>query len=161
MAIKVAPIFSEPLYLGDLSEEVAKMEKDCDQNDRAWIKARQATESDEMEISSLYSKSKTVWTGEATEQVQEINPRERQAMEIYLCMVDAGNIDDEDGPLFTFVENGPYAKVDGGFQIFKEAYGRLPSEATLAMLRAVYTVNPGWGWWLSQEKSEGEAKTGE
>lgn len=149
MAIKTAPIF-KTVYLGELDPRVAELEGDCLQEERAWVKVRQATEADNMEISALTSKQKLTYTKSgATEQEQDFNPREIRAMEVFKCLVDIGNIfaDDEGKvPLFKFESHGSYSKVAGGFQRFKEAYGSLPAVVTAAMLRAVYSVNPGWDW---------------
>lgn len=157
MAIKAAPVVSEPLYLQDFNKQVKEWEKDDDPEDRAWVKVRQATELDEMEINSMTSKSTMRWTdGGSAEQVNTVNPREVRALEVYRTLVDAGNIlnANGDGPLFDFEGDGFHRKVKGGFKAFKTAYGSLPAEVTTAILRAVYKINPGWDWMAPRGESE-------
>lgn len=137
MAIKTMPLFKQ-LYLGDLDPRIAKLEGDCDQSERAWVRIKQATEADNMELSDYNSKNRTS------------NPRDWRAMEVYVTLCDAGNIDEYDkkgdlvGPLFKFKDAGPYTKFDGPFSKFKDQYAKLPSIVSAVMTQAVYAVNIDW-----------------
>ena len=69
-------------------------------------------------------------------------------MEVFRCLIDAGNIlaKDNKTPLFEFEDKGSYSGVKGSFADFKKKYGTLHPAVTLSMLRAVYSMNPGWNW---------------
>lgn len=153
MAIKALPIISEPLYLTDLSKQIEEMEKDCPQDERAWVIVRQATEQDNNRRSALRSQVTLRWQDDGTaEEVRDVNMREMWAMEVYLCLCDVGNIfDADDKPLFEFADAGPYRKCKGGFDDFKKAYGSLASPVTAALRQAVYKVNSDWDWFSSGE----------
>ena len=153
MAIKALPIISKPIYLGELSDEVKEMEGSCPKDKRAWVIVRQATEADNTQRAALRSEVTVRWQEDGTaEEIRDVNLRELWAMEVYLCLCDAGNIlDADDKPLFKFVDTGPYGKVKHGFAEFKEAYGVLASPVTATIRRAVYTLNSDWDWFAVGE----------
>ena len=174
MAISTVPVISDQVFLGDASPAVGKLEKNSGPDEKAWIRVRQATEQDAMILEGSLPETRI-------EYVDEIDPvtrtpvrraietrddrvRNRFAMQVYLCLVDAGNITgDDDKPLFEFDDGVNYAKVKGGFQSFLEAFGQLPSIVALAMRDVVYDHNPHWDWrsiYSTDEDSEGEAATG-
>lgn len=142
MAIKAAPVTSPKLYLGDLLPAVKELEgEDCQEKDRAWVVVRQATEGDNRRISDLSAETRFVYREETAEQVTNVNQAEVRAMQIYLTLVDAGNIvGDDDKPLFKF-NNSRLAMSQSEFQ---KAYETLHPDATWAMLLAVREINPLW-----------------
>jgi len=149
MAIFATPVHSEPRFLGEVSKDVARLEGDAAEEDKAWVRVRQATESDNMEISAMTSKTRTVFSQGSTESLQEVNPRDVRAMEVFRTLTDAGNLwSNEEGtiPLFNFETVGKITRASGGFQDFKQKYGKLPVEVTSAILEVVYKFNPGWDW---------------
>ena len=146
MAIRTAPILSEQIYLGELSPEVKDIEGECDPKDRAWVKVRQATEQDAMQIAKL-TQSPFLYTDDGVEQKATATSRDIRAMEMYFTLVDAGNFEDANGKeLFQFINGESYQKVAGGLQEFIGRYGQLPEQVTAALSRAVYSVNPMWDW---------------
>jgi hypothetical protein len=145
MAIKTTPVLSKPIYLGDLSADVKAMEEGDEPDDLAWVVVRQATEADQQRLSGMSSETRTIFSDGGTEQIQDTNPAELRALQVFRCLTDAGNIYDLDGktPLFRFDKDG----VDmGGFSEFKKAYGRLHPAAAGAIMLAVYKTNPHWDW---------------
>jgi len=159
MAIQVTPTISGKIYLAELSEAVAKLEGDCEKKERAWVMVRQATEADNMRVSSRNSDSTFEWVkGGLVRERRKDNPRERWAFQSYVTLTDAGNITNPQGKsLFEFTQKDDYTAVKGGFNDFQEKYGSLPSVVTGAILAAVYQVNPDWDWRASdtgEEKGE-------
>ncbi len=157
MAIQAVPIISEKIYLSEISEEVAKLEGDCDKKEMAWVIVRQATEADNMQRADKESDITLEYGdgGKVTER-RRTNLRERWAYEVYTSLHDAGNIFAPGGKeLFTFMDKGDYQKVKGGFKKFMDDYGSLGSAVTNAIRRAVYTVNPDWDV-LGEAPSEGD-----
>ena len=151
MAIRTAPILSEQIYLGELSPEVKDIEGECDPKDRAWVKVRQATEQDAMQIAKL-TQSPMLWTDDGVEQKASATSHDIRAMEVYFTLTDAGNFEDVSGKeLFQFVNGQAYSKVAGGLQEFIGRYGQLPEQVTVALSRAVYSVNPMWDVFASRE----------
>lgn len=170
MAISTVPVISDQVYLGDASPAVRKLEKNSGPDEKAWIRVRQATEQDAMILESSLPETRI-------EYVDEIDPttrtpvrraietrddrvRNRFAMQVWLCLVDTGNINNAEGkPLFEFEDGPNYAKLTGGFQQFLEAFGQLPSIVALAMRDVVYDHNPHWDWralYSEDESTEGE-----
>ena len=158
--IQSAPTISGKIYLAELSKEVAELEGDCEQKDRAWVKIRQGTEADNMRVSSRSSDSTFEWEkGGLVRERRSDNPRERWAFQVYMTLTDTGNLLDTRGDqLFKFTQKDDYRSVKGGFKVFQEQYGSLPSVVTSSILTAVYQVNPDWDWRTDQlgEKEEGE-----
>lgn len=176
MAIKAMPVTSDRIFLGDLlnndypdtprgrtikqiSERVAVLEGDCDPGDRAWVMIRQATEADNMHRADRVSKRTVRWKGEDVEETRDDNLREQWALEVYMCLVDTGNLYDiKDKPLFTFKDTtAGYRKLAMGFQDFLNAYGTLPTAVILAIRRAVLETNPDWDYWFEGTESEEES----
>jgi len=166
--IETKPIISDKLYLSELSERVAKIEGDCAKTDKAWVIVRQATEGDNLRRADRRADSVVEWQrdGVAREKRRD-NIRDTWAYEVYLTLCDAGNINANGKPLFTFEDAGDYTKIKGGFQNFLTAYGQLPSVVTASILRAVYKINPDWSLFTfdedenEDEKNEVEGETTE
>ena len=153
MAIFATPVYSEPRNLADVSKDVSRLEGDIPELEKVWVRVRQATESDNMEIAAMTSKSRTIFTQGGTESLQEVNPRDVRAMEVFRTLTDAGNFwSDPEGkiPLFEFETVGKHTRIKGGFQAFRSKYGELPVEVTAAILDVVYEFNPGWDWTRSR-----------
>ncbi len=147
MAIKAKPIISEEIYLQDLSEEVKELEGDCPRDEQAWVMIRQATEADNLRHEREISTVELTHEGGVTKETRYSSISNDRAFEIYLTLHDAGNITGADGqPLFEFKDTGPYNRVKGTFDKFKDDYGLLPGDVTRAMCKAVYLINPKWDW---------------
>ena len=178
--IKAKPIISGQMYLSDLlngehpddvrtkaiqqiSDQVAEIEGACLPDERAWVMVRQATEADNMRRAGRVSKRTVRWSGSDVEEVRNDNLREQWALETYMCLTDAGNLESANGdPLFVFKEAGlGYPSLDMTFSEFLAAYGSLPSDVTSAIRRAVLIVNPDWDYWPTTNSDESEDKEGE
>jgi len=150
MAIKAIPTVSAPIYLGDVSDEVSKLEGNCQDADRAWVVVRQGTEGDNRRRADIESKFTLRWNKDGSaDEVRDVNRRELWAFEVYSVLCGVGNIfSDEAGekPLFSFKRGKDYDSLACDFEEFKALYGELPSVVTNAMLRAVYQLNPDWDW---------------
>jgi hypothetical protein len=176
MAITTVSVISNQIYLGDVSPAVSRLEKNSKPTDRAWIQVRQATEQDAMILEASLPETRI-------EYVDEIDPitrqpvrraietrddrvRNRFAMQVWLCLVDAGNINDGDSgdPLFSFKDGVNYSSFDGGFQDFLQRFGQLPPVVTITMRDIVYDHNPQWDWRQAfvedEDADEGEAGEG-
>lgn len=146
MALKATPIMSDRIILADIDRTIAKMEGDCDKDERAWVQVRQATEGDFNWIASMRTDDTIKWSGDTAEE-RRVNFREVMAAHVYLTLIDAGNILDASGkPIFTFKDGGDYSKLNMTFNQFKERYGMLNASVTSAIRKAVYTLNPEWDW---------------
>lgn len=146
-----------------ISDDVAELEGDCQPDERAWVIVRQATEGDNMRRADRVAKRTVKWGDAGVEETRDDNMREQWAFEVYLCLVDAGNITDYAGKsLFKFGDGGQgYRKLDMDFQDFMKAYGTLPSAVTLAIRRAVLETNPDWDYWFAAEEDQSEDGEGE
>lgn len=161
MAINAVPTMSDEIYLRDVSDRLKKLEgDDCPPAERAWVKVRQATEGDQLQISQRYAESEVHWRpdGSITEK-RSSNILDDRMFKAYLVMVDAGNIFDREGdPLFEFKDGGDYPKYAGTYSKFKEHWMLLPPVAAGAIELALYELNPQWGFTTrdTEEDDEGE-----
>lgn len=150
MAIKALPIISGPIYLQDLNQEVKQLEgEECPRDEQAWVIVRQATELDNQRRSSLVSKRRVEWNDDGRVEEWDDNPLEVFATEVYCCLVDAGNIWEDDSgtkSLFKFKDGPDYQKLSMGYGDFRKAYGKLPLPVTRAIRAAVLEMNPDWDW---------------
>lgn len=147
MAIKAMPVISEEIYLQDMSEDVKELEGDCPRDEQAWVMVRQATESDNLRHEQQIATVELVHEGGKTHEKRRSSIREEWAFESFLTLHAVGNIEGPDGnPLFEFKDMGPYNRVKGTFEKFKQTYGLLPGSVARAIIKAVYTVNPDWDW---------------
>jgi len=147
MAIKAKPIISEEIYLQDLSEDVKELEGDCPRDEQAWVMIRQATEADNLRHEREVSTVELIHDGGVTKETRFSSISNDRAFEVYLTLHNAGNITGPEGnPLFEFKDTGPYNRVTGTFDRFKENYGLLPGDVARAMSKAVYLINEKWDW---------------
>lgn len=159
MAINAVPTISDEIYLRDVSERVKKIEGDCPKKECAWVKVRQATEGDQLQVSQRYADSEVVWQvdGSAKEK-RSSNTLEDRMFKAYLVLTDAGNIfDGGEKPIFEFADRGDYPKFKGTWAQFKNRWSLLPPAAASAIELALYRLNPQWDvFGLVQEDDEGE-----
>lgn len=147
MTITATPIISEEIYLQDMSDDVKDLEGDCPRDEQAWVMVRQATESDNLRHEQQVATVELTHEGGKTYEKRQSNIRQEWAFETFLALHAAGNIEGPDGgPLFEFKDTGPYNRVKGTFEKFKETYGLLPGPVARAIIRAVYTINSDWDW---------------
>lgn len=171
MAIMTVPVVSEPVYLSDISPVVAKLEKKCPKAERAWVQVRQATEQDSMMLESSIPDTRYEYLDEVgpngrpirkTIETRDERVRDRFAMQVWLCLCGAGNIDTPTGPLFKFRDAGDYHKFDGDFNGFLKVWGLLQSSVAMAIRDVVYNHNPHWDWRPiftdKDDKDEGEVE---
>jgi len=146
MAIQAVPTISEEIYLQDLTERVKKLEGEDPRKEQAWVKIRQATEGDQLQISARNADSEVVWQADGgAREKRSNNPLEERMFKAYLVLVDAGNIVAPDGkPVFKFSEGDDYPKFDGSWADFKSRWGLIPSVAADAIELAIYKLNPQW-----------------
>ncbi len=148
MAIHAVPTISDELYLQNVSQTVKRLEgAECPKKEQAWVKVRQATESDELQVSQhRASASELTWLQDGRAQEKRLKGRlEERMFRAYLVLVDAGNIlDAKQKPLFTFKDGQDYPKFDGSYSQFKERWGLLQPEVADAIEMATYEVNPQW-----------------
>ena len=139
MKIKVTPTISEPIYLQELSLEIAGIEGGIPQTEQAWVKIRQATEQDHIARADLLAKRVMTYGDQISETVED-NPRERMMYEAYWTLYETGNLTDEDGkPIFPEM---PAKKMT--LEKFQEIWGKLDSSITMAIWAAVRKGNPDW-----------------
>lgn len=158
MAIQAVPTISKELYLRELSDQVEKLEGDCPKKEQAWVKVRQASEGDQLQISQRSAESDVMWLPDGSaKETRSTNPAEERMFRAYLVLVDTGNITDADEkPLFKFKDTGSYQSFDGSYSDFKEAWAQLPPPAAYAIELATYTLNPQWDWLSRIREEEGE-----
>lgn len=159
MAINAVPTISDEIYLRDVSERVNQMEGDCPKKECAWVKVRQATEGDQLQVSQRHADSEVVWQADGSaKERRSSNTLEDRMFKAYLVMVDAGNILDRKGePVFEFVDKDDYPKFKGTWARFKERWSLLPPAAASAIELSLYKLNPQWDiFGLMQESEEGE-----
>jgi hypothetical protein len=161
MAISVAPIISDKLFLQNLSSDIAALENSqglCPEDQRAWVKIRQATEGDMAKLSQIGRMGKVTHhpDGSTTEEYdRDFNPI--RAMQFMLTVAGAGNINNVSGePLFKFKDGPNYPILDMSEDQFKAAYDSLPRIVTNAFALAVMKGNPQWGI-PDRDKDTGEA----
>lgn len=162
MAISVAPIISDKIYLQDLSADIAAMENVqglCPEDQRAWVKIRQATEGDVAAITQMYSMGKVTHhaDGSTTEEYdRDINPI--RAQQFRRTVVAVGNINNVAGtPLFKLKDGVNYPILDMTEEQFTAAYDSLPRPVTNAFSLAVAQGNPQWGAPRKKDDESGEA----
>ena len=159
MAIHATPIISNKIYLADLSDDVHALEGDCEKKDRAWVMVRQATEADNMRLAARGAESTIEWDNSGlVREKRSDNFRERWAYQVFMTLHDSGNILNPQGKnLFSFIDKQDYRQVKGGFKVFLEAFGSLPSVVTGAILTAIYKTNPDWDWRAASEEEDEES----
>lgn len=148
MAIHAVPTISDEIYLQDVSRSIKKMEgSDCPKEECAWVKVRQATEGDQLQVSQHRAEaSELLWLqdGNAMEKRSK-GALEERMFRAYLVLTDAGNLfDAKDNPLFTFKEGDDYPKFDGSYAKFKKCWGQLHPQVADAIELAMYETNPQW-----------------
>lgn len=171
MAIDTVPVVSEPVYLSDKSSAVARLEGKSPKAERAWVQVRQATEQDSMMLEESLPDTRYEYIDDIgtdgrpirkTIETRNDRVRDRFAMQAWLCLCGAGNINSAGKPLFKFRDAGDYQKFDGDFQQFLKVWGELPPIVATAIRDVVYDYNPHWDWrpiFSEGEESAGEAKT--
>lgn len=159
MAIQAVPTISDEVYLRDMSKLLLDLEgKDCPPSERAWVKVRQATEGDQLQISQRNAESEVMWKpdGDIIER-RSSNYLDDRMFRAYLVLVDAGNIFGKDGdPLFEFKDGNDYPKFDGTYSEFKRRWAQLPPVAAGAIELALNELNPQWGLSRSSQKDNDE-----
>lgn len=159
MAIRVAPVQSNVIYLQEISEDFQIEEGDCPRDERAWAIVRRGVEGDATQIADLRSRRTVQWISDDTDEssvvpqeMRDVNERVVWCAQAQLCLVDIGGIlDENDKPLLAF-RNGATSLSRSKF---KKAWGKLPEVVMLALLKAVYALNPQWDWlWEDSEKLE-------
>jgi hypothetical protein len=159
MAIHAVPTISEEIYLQDLSKAVKRMESDDPRKEQAWVKVRQATEGDELQVSQYRAEaSELLWRqdGNAMEKRTKGMLEERM-FRAYLVLIDAANIFDPHGePLFEFEEGDDYPKFDGNYSKFQDRWGLLHPEVADAIELAMYETNPQWDVMRALLEAQGE-----
>jgi len=166
MAIKAIPTISSKIFLRNLNDDVRKLEgEDCQEADWAWVIVRQATEEDNMRRADLRKDSVVEWVTEegsdsvGVKEYRQFNQRKAWALEVYMTLVDAGNLFADDAgvvPLFEFENAVPTRKLKHTLAEFEKLYGRLPSSVAGSILAAVHSVNLDWAL-LRLPTNEGEA----
>jgi len=171
MAITTVPVVSEPIYLSDKSSAVAKLEGKSPKAEKAWVRVRQATEQDSMMLEESLPDTRYEYFDETgpngrpirkTIETRNERVRDRFAMQVWLCLCDAGNINTPSGPLFKFKDAGDYQKYDGNFDSFLKVWGQLPPSVAVAIRDVVYDYNPHWDWrgiFRDADEGEEEAET--
>lgn len=161
MAIHAVPTISEEIYLQDLSKAIKKMEKGDPRKEQAWVRVRQATEGDELQVSQYRAEaSEMLWRrdGNALEKRTKGMLEERM-FRAYLVLIDAANIFDLDGkPLFEFKDGDDYPKFKGTYAEFQDRWALLQPEVADAIELAMYETNPQWDTLraLMETQKEGE-----
>ena len=161
MAIHAVPTISEEIYLQDVSERVKEMEgKNCPKKERAWVKVRQATESDQLQVSQRHADTEVLWMADGSaKEKRSRNVLEDRMFKAYLVMVGTGNIFAmEDKPVFEFADKDDYPKFKGTYSKFQDRWGLLQPAVADAIELAIYKLNPQWDVFglMSEEDEEGE-----
>lgn len=87
-----------------------------------------------------------------SEMIQEVNPRDLQALEVYLTITSAeGIVDENEQPLFKFNTGATGVSRPANQAEFMAALGRMPTDVVEEIHKYVREVNPSWG----PRKSEG------
>jgi hypothetical protein len=139
MKIKRIPTISEPIFLAEISEEFKELEGEVTQDQKAWVRVRQATEGDSESRAALQSKRRIEYNPDSTmtEMVDE-NIRTRLKFEVWWTLDEVGNLTWEDGD--------PIFKKGMSFKEFEDAWKRLDVRISLAIHKAVRITNPNWDW---------------
>lgn len=161
MTIHAVPTISDEIYLQEISEKVKRLEgSDCPKKDMAWVRVRQATESDQLQVSQRNSGSEVLWLADGSaKEKRDRNVLEDRMFRAYLVLVDVGNIVDKNGdPVFEFAESGDYPKFKGTFSKFQDKWGVLQSSVADAIEMAIYKLNPQWDVFglMREDDEEGE-----
>lgn len=159
MAIQAVPTISEEIYLRKLSKRVLELEgEDCPPAEQAWVKVRQATEGDQLQVSQRYAESEVYWqTDGSIKEKRSTNMLDDRMFKAYLVLVDAGNIVDSEGaPLFEFKDSDDFPRFKGTYSKFKERWSQLPPVAATSIEMALYSLNPQWGRVRERDDEEGE-----
>jgi len=149
MAINAVPTISKEIYLQDWSEAVKKMEgEDCPRKEQAWVRVRQATEGDQLQVSQRYEDIEYTYTPDgSTMEKRTSNVLEDRMFKAYLVLVEVANILDKKGkPVFKFKDGPDYPKFDGEYSEFQDRWALLPSVGADAIELAVLSLNRQWDY---------------
>ena len=146
MDIKKYAVESDKIFLADESPEFAKLEGEVPEDERVWVKVRQATQADNIRLADINTQRERKYSGDqltgnvnSVSLVYNSNPLRRQATQVYLTVVEIGNLTDGDKPVF---DVAPLKKMPEA--TFLAKWGSLRTELANAIHKACLKVNPDW-----------------
>lgn len=138
---------SGKIYLRDVSPEFKATEGEVADDDRAWVIIRQRTQADETRRKDLQGNRESKYDLNPDGSVKSIgrvfsaNDERLKALEVYLCLKDAGNLTLKGKPIFTKLPTRDYSMKE-----FDAIWGGLHPMLATALHNAVISVNVDWAY---------------
>jgi len=152
MRVPDSPKISDKIFLADLYPEFYEMELDENPkileqpDDRAWVKFRRATGLDDKQLadfgkSQIMQYSVPDTPGQFTMTDVHENPKRMAMFEVWMTLVEIGNLDERDGSAVFFEQ--PVSKLP--FPVFEGIWYKLDNRIVAAIYAACLSINREWG----------------